>query len=327
MKFKKQTIIGLFISLLVALSMTTTLVSAADWKPQKPIRLIATDSPGSPYDSEARIIANEMAKMFNRPVIVDNVVGGGMMMGAITTYRAKPDGYTIAMTSSIALIINQIFQEAKYDLNRFAYLGQVANSARVPNSVVATAGKGIDTWESILKLDRPFRWGTIGKGTITYVSAKAISQVFGFKDPVFITTYTGGDLLLAVVRGECDGTCFLWDLVEPFIKSGDLKLVLTGGNKRFQNYDVPCVGELGHPELDKVTTNYRVIIGPPDLPRNIYNVLSNAVFKATTSDTMKEYHMRAVAKGAYYEPAPGDVTRENVMGCLEVVRSMAPYLK
>jgi tripartite-type tricarboxylate transporter receptor subunit TctC len=130
------------------------------------------------------------------------------------------------------------------------------------------------------------------------------------------------------VRGECDGAGLPWDLAEPYIKTREVKLVLAVGKTRFKDYpDVPCVADLGHPELEKVVTNYHIAVGPPGLPKNIETVLSNALYKVVTSDTMKEYQTRAVSRGAVYEALTGDVTRTNVMGCLDLIKSLAPYLK
>ena len=63
------------------------------------------------------------------------------------------------------------------------------------------------------------------------------------------------------------------------------------------------------------------------VPKNIENVFSNAIYKIMTGEVMKEYQTRAVSKGGVYEPASGEVTHNNVVGCLELIKSMAPYLK
>jgi tripartite-type tricarboxylate transporter receptor subunit TctC len=289
---------------------------------------IVTDSPGTPYDGEGRIISSEMTKTFNRPVIVENLVGGGMMMGAMATYRAKPDGYTLAFTSSTSLIMNQLFNEAKYDLTKFTYLGQCTNNSLLPLPVITTSGKGLDTWESLSKLDRPFRWGTVGKGTVTYTAAKALSHVLDLKNPVYISTYSGTELVPAVARGEVDGAVFVMALAEQFIKAGDVKLILFTGNKRVKDYpDVRSFADIGHTELTKLLANYHIVIGPPDLPENISSVLSDAVFKAASTESMKGYQKRAVNKGIGYEAATGDQTRANVMDCLEIIQEMASVIK
>jgi len=330
MKFEKKVIskIVLLSVVIVVIVMPIMPTLAAEWKPQKTIHLIVPDAPGTPYDGEARIISNELAKLFGTPVVVDNIAGGGMLRGTTAAYRAKPDGYTIAFFSSMALIINQLFQDATYDLTKFVFLGQCTNTALIPTPITTTVGKGLDTWEDVLKLNRPFRWGTVGKGTVSYVSQKAISHAFKFKDPVFITTYSGPEVLPAVVRGECDGAGLPWDLAEPFIKTGQVKVVLSLGKTRIKDFpDVPSVGDLGHPELEKFITNYHIAVAPPGVPKNIETALSNAVYKVVTSDVMKEYQTRAVAKGAVYEALAGDVTRTNVMACLDLINSLTPYLK
>ncbi|MBN2062340.1 MAG: hypothetical protein JW882_18200 [Deltaproteobacteria bacterium] len=324
---RNRGILPLFFFVIIGVVAINFSVSAADWKPEKTIRLIVTDKAGAYYDAQARIIAKEMSSLFDKPVIVENLSGAGMMMGTIKVYRSKPDGYTIGYTSSAALLVNQIFKKAQYDQSKFTYLGQTLNSSKSPSAFITTAKKGLASIEEVLKLDRPFRFGTPGPGSIGDISPKAISHYFGFKDPIYVT-YPGPEIVPAVIRGECDGAIMPIFMADQFIKTGELDLIMAVGMSRYNEFpDVRCLKDLGHTEIENLLQNYHIIIAPPDLPDDIYDVLSKAVYKAVTSDSLKEYHKKALFDGLMYLPATGPETKENVAESFKALESNIEILK
>jgi tripartite-type tricarboxylate transporter receptor subunit TctC len=68
--------------------------------PTKPIRLISPFSPGGGTDQLARLIGSKASESFGQPVITDNRPGAGGAIGAETTVRAEPDGYTFIIVSA-----------------------------------------------------------------------------------------------------------------------------------------------------------------------------------------------------------------------------------
>jgi tripartite-type tricarboxylate transporter receptor subunit TctC len=66
-----------------------------------PVRVIVPFAAAGPVDILARIIVDALAKELGQSVIVENRggAGGNIAMGAAA--RAKPDGYTLLLTSSV----------------------------------------------------------------------------------------------------------------------------------------------------------------------------------------------------------------------------------
>ena len=55
---------------------------------------------GGPVDVLGRILAQYLAKILGKQVIIDNVPGGGGMVGSLRVSQAAPDGYQFVLGSS-----------------------------------------------------------------------------------------------------------------------------------------------------------------------------------------------------------------------------------
>lgn len=74
--------------------------------PEKPVRMIVSQAPGTSVDIAARLLAAELGRGWRQSVVVDNRSGGQNVIGAQTAARAAPDGYTFFFATSAALITN-----------------------------------------------------------------------------------------------------------------------------------------------------------------------------------------------------------------------------
>ena len=102
---------------------------AAQTFPDRPIKIIAPFTPGSPNDVVARLIAPPMAAQLGQSVVIDNRPGGGTAIGVKAAMTAEPDGYTLMISNSpthfIAPLVNKTFT---YDpLKDFVAVAAVAS--------------------------------------------------------------------------------------------------------------------------------------------------------------------------------------------------------
>ena len=106
-------------------------IPAADLSkyPERPIRLIVPQAPGSSSDTLARIVASELSKQLGQQVVVDNRPGGALIIGMELTARAVPDGYTIGYAPIGALVISpNLVPKVPFDIRRdFQPIAQTAN--------------------------------------------------------------------------------------------------------------------------------------------------------------------------------------------------------
>ena len=93
-------------------------VSAQEW-PSRPARIVVPSAPGGGTDVFARLIASALGESLRQQFIVDNRPGGNGNIGAEAVARAVPDGYTILVTASPALMINpSLYSNLPYNAER-----------------------------------------------------------------------------------------------------------------------------------------------------------------------------------------------------------------
>ena len=74
--------------------------------PDKPIRLIVPQAPGSATDSLARMVAAELAPILGQNIVIENKPGAAFTLGLDLVAKAAPDGYTLGMGPVGALAIS-----------------------------------------------------------------------------------------------------------------------------------------------------------------------------------------------------------------------------
>ena len=74
--------------------------------PDKPIKLIVPQAPGSATDTVARILAAELGPQLGQTVIIENRPGAAFTIGLDLVAKAPPDGYTLGLGPIGALSIS-----------------------------------------------------------------------------------------------------------------------------------------------------------------------------------------------------------------------------
>src|SRR5215212_5647879 len=87
--------------------------------PDKPIRLIVPQAPGSATDTVARVLASELGPQLNQTIIIENRPGAAFTIGLDIVAKAAPDGYTLAIGPIGALSISpNMVAKLPYNIER-----------------------------------------------------------------------------------------------------------------------------------------------------------------------------------------------------------------
>src|SRR4249920_1026127 len=150
--------------------------------PNKPVKLIVPYPAGQATDIAARIIGEALSKEWGQPVVIDNIGGGAAIPGMVTGRGAAPDGYTLLMGTSAAMVVNPaIIEKLPYDpFNDFVLVGPVF---RNPLIIVANDKSPYKSLKDIVdaakKNPGKLNWGYPGAGTTQHLTGELFKSVAG----------------------------------------------------------------------------------------------------------------------------------------------------
>lgn len=228
----------LFVALALVLQPQTA--AADSFYDGKTLKVIIRSSPGGGYDFYGRLIARHISKYIpgNPDTIAVNMPGGGGLVAAnYLASRAKRDGTEIAVLAREIAISQRLGQTGvKYDVKSLNPIGSAAASTRV---WTVRAGLPIKDMKDLKDWGKTAKFSATGPGAGSFQLVKLLD--FDGYPVKPITGYEGTpERVLAVARGEVEGTSGSYEsLIKP-IEEGDLKVIGRLGAS-IEGMDVPDV--------------------------------------------------------------------------------------
>ncbi len=295
---------GFFASVMLIAACSAPLAhaaAAAQVYPNRPIRLIVPQAPGSASDTVARIIAAELTTRLKQQIVVDNRPGGALLLGLDLTAKAPPDGYTIgyAMIGALAISPNIV---QKPPLNVLKDLQPIAQTTTGQMLLATTPSSPFKSVQDVIAFAKQnpdkLNYASSGNGTPGHVGF----ELFKFMTGTTIThvPYKGGaagivDLMAGRVQLMLEST----NSITPHAKAGRVRgLGVTGPRRSEALPDIPTIAEAGVPGYE--ATTWTGIVAPVGLPRAIVTRLNAEIVQMAASPAFRE---KVVAIGS--EPMSG----------------------
>src|SRR5687767_16022941 len=110
---------GAFLHAAVAcLAFFSVQVPAQEW-PSKPVRIVVPFPPGQGADIIGRLLAERLTPVLGQQVAVENRPGAGSMIGTAYAAKMPPDGHTLLIGGTSAIVINpHLYADPGYDTLR-----------------------------------------------------------------------------------------------------------------------------------------------------------------------------------------------------------------
>lgn len=104
------------LAFLLAPAALAALHAQAQTYPSKTIRIIVPFAAGTATDTIARLAAQQLSDALKQPVVVDNRAGANGAIGADAVAKARPDGYTLLITTNTTQAANpSLVKSLPYD--------------------------------------------------------------------------------------------------------------------------------------------------------------------------------------------------------------------
>ena len=240
--------------------------------PNRPVRLIVPFPPGGSNDVVGRLVAMQLSTQLGQQVFVDNRGGAGGVIGTEACATASPDGYTLCIIS-IAHAVNPALHKLNYDpIKSFTPISIFATG---PNVLAINPTLPVNSVKELVALAKQkpgeLNYASAGVGSFQHLGGELFKLTAGV-DIVHVPYKGGGPAMQDVISGHVKIMFSSLIQTTPFIKSGQLKALGTGGAKRTAVLpDVPTISEAGVPGY--VADNWWGLAAPAGLPEALVEKL------------------------------------------------------
>ncbi|HEY0224507.1 MAG TPA: tripartite tricarboxylate transporter substrate binding protein [Pseudolabrys sp.] len=273
---------------------------AADY-PAKPIRMVVPFAPGGGTDVLGRIIGQRLSEQWGQAVIVENQPGASGGIGTRAAAKAEPDGYTLLMASTGALMAASaaLSPEGGFDVDKF--FAPITVVAAPPYVVVINPEVKASSIKELIALAREkpkaVSFGSSGVGAASHLSGALFEKEASIE--MLHVPYKGTEPAVTdLLGGRIDMMFSPSTTVQALIAAGKLKALATTGVKRSKFFpDVPTVAEAGLPGYSSI--GWFGLLAPAHTPKEIVDKLNAAVVAIMNTQDFKD---RLASLGA--EPQP-----------------------
>jgi tripartite-type tricarboxylate transporter receptor subunit TctC len=265
---------------LLALVAVAEFVQAQQY-PSRPIRLLAAQSAGSSLDTIIRIVMPKTADILGQQMVIDNRGGAGGTIGVELAARAAPDGYTVLVAGSSAMIISRFtYRSLAFDtLKDFDAVSNLVNADAVLVANPSVPAKSVKDLVALAKAQPgKLNMASAGIGSSSHLAGTLFVTMAGI-NAVHVPYKGGGPMAAAIIAGESAFSVSPAAAVVGHIKGGRLRgLGITSRNRSPLMPDLPTIDESGVPGYEYVSWNG--VFVPKGTPRPIVRILHAAIQKA-----------------------------------------------
>ena len=289
------------IAVIAALGVTH--ICANEPFPTRTVKLVVPAASGSTTDIIARLMADHLSQKWGKPVVVENITGGGNLVGTTSVFRSPPDGYTLLVSPPSPITFNHLlYRDLAYNPREFV---PVSLLARVPNALVVKNNLPATNVKELIAYARAnpgkLSYGSQGAGSTAYLSAIQFEMLGGLK--MVHVPYRGAmPALNDVIAGNIDMFFDTLTTSVPMYRGAKVKILAVGSAERSPVIpEVPSIAESGFPGFRSVT--WFAIVAPPGTPSALVEKINRDVVEGLRRPEVKEKLQRMALEPLIGTPA------------------------
>jgi tripartite-type tricarboxylate transporter receptor subunit TctC len=299
--------------------------AVSDFYAGKDITILVGYGAGGGYDTTTRLFAQHFGKHVpGKPnIIVQNMPGAGSMKVALNIFSVAPKDGTVLGVFASSTALEPLFgnKAAAYDPRKYEWVGSLHRDI-ASCGVWKGAGQGVRSLPDLIAAKKTVTFGATSPTAITSQHPLFLKNMFNANLKVIYGYKGTKDVSLAMLRGEVDGSCGMFEssvrsAYDQHIKAGEFKIVTQFGRDRKVPYftDATQMYTLLKTEDQKKVADVvfrqtelaRPLAAPPGTPKDRVAALRKAML-----DTLKDPAMVADAKRLTidYDPVTGEETTQ-----------------
>jgi tripartite-type tricarboxylate transporter receptor subunit TctC len=299
-RHKPQAVFALMVAATVAQPVRGAASDPVGNYPNRPIRFILANGPGSNADIFTRILAQRLGEVLGQQVVVDSRPGAGGMLGIDIAAKSTPDGYTIARGNLPALAIApHVYKKMPYDaLQDLLPVSMTDNSQ---NLLAVHPSVAVTSLRELLPLMKAkpdqLAMASPGIGSAGHLAGVLFTTMAGVRS-LHVPYKSAGASIISVVANESQWTFTPMGAPLPHVRAGRLKALAVGGDRRApQLPDVPTAAEAG--VAGYYSSSWAGVVVPKGTPQAIISKLNAAIVRVLSASDVKEQFL---AQGAEASP-------------------------
>ena len=268
--------------------------------PEMPINMVVSFAPGGATDITARIVALAMSKNQNGPqIIVENRPGAGGTGATSYVKNAKPNGYTIMLTSSVYVVTPSLKKPSPYDpIKDFIPICEIGDA---PNVAVVKANSKIRTLADLIAMAKSdpalVSFGSPGAGTTPHLAGEVL-KIRAKINMTHIPYKGAGPAMTDLMGGQTQVLFGSLASVISNIQAGQVRAIVQTGDKPWPDLpNVPLMADAGIENA--VSDTFQTIFAPAGTPPEAVNYLSQqcltALKRPEVIDSLKQAGLATTA--------------------------------
>lgn len=253
--------------------------------PDRPVTFIVPFAAGGPTDLMARVLGEKLTESLGQSFVVQNRAGATGLIGQIQAMRAKPDGYTILITSNSSHILAPLTQpEMPFDpVNDFAPISLLGQYPLVLNVNPDVPANNVEELIALAK-QKPgkLNFGSVGTGSVIHMTGEQFKKKA--EVDILHIPYNGTPgMTNASISGEIEMHFNSVSNTKPLLDTGRVRALAVTGGKRAQLLpDVPTLAEAG---MEGVEAHVWLgALAPKNTPQDILDKLGHEIRSILESD-------------------------------------------
>jgi len=280
--------VGALVAALAIFAAASTAV--AQGYPDRPVKVVVGYAPGGPIDIVARLMADRLAEVWGKPVVVENLTGAGSNIAGDRVAKSAPDGYTLLMGSNALLAINpSLYSKMTFDPNKdlipISEAVYSPNILVVPNSLPVKSVQELVAYAKAHASDK-LTFASAGVGTTQHLAGE-LFKAMAHVDIAHVPYRGAAPVITDLLAGRL--TMFFGAIAPliPLVKAGKVRALAVTSEKRFATVpELPTMIEAGYPGFVAVLS--MGLMAPAGTPPAVIEKIHQASVKVLSMPEVRQ---------------------------------------